>query len=197
MRNLKQMLKSLPCRFLRRTSGPFSWLGLLLLCASLPQAGHQVSVGIRSQGNYDFEPGNNWYSGLEAEYAHPDILGGRPRMAISYLTSRMEEMAGRNVLVEDWLLLSPSWHFRPHKRFDPYLRFDIGYTRFDDEGMGLEDTGSAILAPLVGVQWNFLPGKAALYYDVGFSLINSSPVDPGVFSLGLRMNAFPWKGGVR
>ncbi|MEO7426798.1 MAG: hypothetical protein ABI036_16550 [Fibrobacteria bacterium] len=147
------------------------------------------SVGLRTQGYYDFEPGNDWMSGPEIGYSNFNICAHRLQFRAAYLTSRLEQAFRPNILRQDYFLLSPTWHFSRNGFFDPIAQADLGYTRFDTEFKWAEDldNSSWIAALQVGFALNLSQGAYGLYYHFGYNFITpeSGNVYPGVFGLGL------------
>src|SRR5690606_25465383 len=118
---------------------------------------------------------------------------GRLELRAAYLTTRLEA-SYRNALRHDWFLVSPVWHFRPARLFDPTVQLDLGWQRYDVENEAifgdLENSG-AVRGLQVGFQVN-LARRYALRYAFGYQATTtaSSAVYPLPFTLGLAMS-FP------
>jgi hypothetical protein len=169
------------------------WSGICLILAGLsfPARADEGlwSIGTRAQGFYDFEPGQDWFLGLEIGYSNYSMASHRLQLKAAYLTSRLEQVFRPNILKQDYFLFSPAWHFSRNGFFDPIVQMDLGYTRFDLESeifKGL-DNDSWIAAAQVGFALNLAQGEYGLYYHFGYNFITpeSSMVYPGVFGLGL------------
>lgn len=164
----------------------------VLAAVSLAGAGEGLwSVGMRAQGYYDFEPGQDWVVGPELGYSNYNLAAHRLQLKAAYLTSRLEQVFRPNILRQDYFLFSPVWHFSRNGFFDPTVQADLGYTRYDVENAIFEDldNDSWIAALQVGFALNLAQGRYGLFYHFGYNLITpeSSLVYPGVFGLGLWM----------
>ncbi len=164
---------------------------------STPSAGEgswRYSLGMRAQGYYDFEPGNDYFPGLQAGISPGGWFRHRAQFRIAYLTNRLEEASGRFIIIEDYYLLSGAWHFRPFRKIDPYVKLDWGLNHFDSDGLDIPGNPTWIRAISVGTALSPLPNRFAFYYDFGYSLNTSSTVFPGVFSAGFLFH-FPHRAG--
>jgi hypothetical protein len=131
--------------------------------------------------------------GIRASIAHDLILKGHPRLAVSYTTSRLSALAGRNILIKDDVRFNASWYFRPEKWIDPYAGIDVGFTRFNrenDEIFSLLDNRAGLFNLRVGIASTLLGGRLRPSIDGGLSiasLISTSPapVFPLFFSIGV------------
>lgn len=155
-----------------------------LLCFVEPAlAQRDLGVGMRLQKNAAVQPG------IEISYSHSALLNGRPRVALSYLTSRLSTAFDGNRLAEDRILLSGSWIFRPAKPWGPYVELEVGYTRFDRENQelfALLDNDAFIASVLVGLEVRLFDSGFSFAGDAGYSVLHSSTVYPLVTSLGIR-----------
>ena len=91
------------------------------------------SVGVRSEGFIDLEPGQDWVIGPEIGYSDFNLAAHRLQFKAAYLTSRLEQSFRQNLLRQDYFLLSPVWHFGRNRLFDPTVQLDLGYWRYDVE----------------------------------------------------------------
>lgn len=164
----------------------------ILGLAGLAGAGEGLlSVGLRTQGFIDFEPGNDWMTGPEISYSNYNLGAHRLQLRAAYLTSRLEQVFRANILKQDYYLFSPTWHFNRNGWFDPIVQADLGYTRYDTEyawyRKGNPDNDSWVAAAQFGIALNLFQGEYSLYYHLGYNFITpeSSNVYPGVFGLGL------------
>ncbi len=148
----------------------------------------RYSLGMRTQGHYDFEPGNDYFPGLQAGVSLGGWFRHRAQFQLAFLTNRLEEASGRFIVIEDYYLASGSWHFRPERKFDPYVKVDVGVNHFDSEGLDIPGNPTRVTAISLGTGLSPFPERFALYYDFGYSLNTSSTVMPGVFSLGFRIH---------
>jgi hypothetical protein len=160
-----------------------NFLVLLSLAGALDAMEHlSIPAGIVVEHNF-----YNQF-GLRAAVSDDRILSGRPRLALSYTTSRFLTMFGGNALNKDNFLFTAGWHFRPMRKIDPYVAIDAGFTRFDREDdvifAKLKNTGG-LLALRLGIESALWRGLIRPWADAGFSFIYSSTVYPLVFSLGL------------
>ena len=144
--------------------------------------------GTRVQGTVDFEPGNDYFIGPEVAYSDCRVAKQRLQVKFGWLTSRLEQRFRVNIIKQDYFLLTPVWHFRVDRIFDPIVQFDFGYTRFDVENErifgDLENT-AWIATPQAGLNVNLAQGRYGAYYHFGYNLITSSLVYPAVFSVGI------------
>jgi hypothetical protein len=149
------------------------------------------SIGLRAQGYYDFEPGNDWVSGPEIGYSNYSLASHSLQLKASYLTSRLEQVFRENILKQDYFLFSPVWHFGRNSFFDPTVQVDLGYTRYDVESEIFEDLDNDtwIAAAQLGFALNLAKGEYGLFYHFGYNFITpeSSMVFPGVFGVGIWM----------
>ena len=149
------------------------------------------SLGFKTQGSVDFEPGNDYFIGPEFGYSHYKLASHRLHLKFSYLTSRLEQAFRTNILRQDFFLFSPAWHFRRNHLFDPVVQADLGYSRYDVESPIFADLDNdAWLAALqAGLNLNFSHGVWGLHYHVGYNLLipESSVLYPGLFGLDLWM----------
>jgi hypothetical protein len=159
------------------------------LCAPLIAAVLLLPFVPRSVGAaaYSLQVGpcfeHNFYTqfGLRALFAHDLLLRRHPQIGVSYTTSRLGALAGRNVLKKDNVLLSASWHFRPERMIDPHAGIDIGFTRFDresDDLFALLENRAPMFNLRVGIASALLGGRLRAAVDGGIALAQSSTVFP-------------------
>jgi len=146
------------------------------------------SLGPRTQGFYDFEPGQDLFHGPEIGYSNYNLAGHRLQLKLAYLTSRLENVFRENILRQDYFLFSPVWHFGRNRLFDPTIQMDMGYWRYDVEYNEFQalDNSSWIASAQAGFALNFYQGEYGLFYHFGYELIvpESGMVLPGVFGVG-------------
>jgi hypothetical protein len=168
-----------------------TWLAILCFAGVSGATEGLWSIGFRSQGYYDFEPGQDWMMGPEIGYSNYSLASHRLQLKAAYLTSRLEQVFRENIPRQDYFLFSPVWHFGRNSLFDPTVQLDLGYTRYDREYefMDFVDNDSWIAAAQAGFALNLAQGEYGLYYHFGYNFITgeSSLVFPGVFGLGLWM----------
>lgn len=147
------------------------------------------SVGVRMDGFYDFEPGQDLFPGPEIGYSNYNLAGHRLQLKFAYLTSRLENVFRENVPRQDYFLFSPVWHFRRNRFFDPTFQLDVGYWRYDVEYKEFQvlDNSSWLYAAQVGFALNLFQGEYGLFYNFGyeFNVPPSGLVNPGVFGVGM------------
>src|SRR4051812_15186879 len=97
------------------------------------------SVGLRTQGYIDLEPGNDMLTGVEVGYSNYSLASHSLQLKAGYLTSRMEQVFRENIIKQDYLVFSPVWHFRRNAFFDPTFQLDLGYARYDREYSFMDD----------------------------------------------------------
>jgi hypothetical protein len=169
------------------------WFFLGIALAGSAQAGSlRWTAGLRTQGYWDFEPGNDYMVGPEIGLSYPGLVGGKLQCKVSYLTSRLEQAFRENILRQDFYLLSPAWHFRPAKILDPLVQIDLGYTRYDVESdifKDLENSGW-IAALQIGANLNLAQGRWGAFYHFGYNFLTPTVVYPGVFGFGIWVK--PW-----
>jgi hypothetical protein len=165
---------------------PFRLLFCLLVLAAAPAGAGEglFSVGLRTQGFVDFEPGNDYMNGVDLGYSDYRLAAHKLEFKLAYLTSR-PEAAFRNVLRMDWFLISPIWHFRRKNLFDPTVQFDFGYHRYDTEGFEGLDNSTWTWGAKAGLALNFSGGRYSLRYAFGYqqATSESSLIYPLPFSL--------------
>jgi hypothetical protein len=146
------------------------------------------SVGIRSQGYIDFEPGNDMVTGLEVGYSNYSLASHRLQLKAGYLTSRMEQVFRENIPKQDYLVFSPVWHFRRNAFIDPTVQMDVGYARYDREYSFMDDVDNDtwIAAAQVGFALNLFQGEYGFFYHFGYNFItpDTGLVFPGLFGVG-------------
>jgi hypothetical protein len=161
-----------------------------LLTAFAPSYGGEGlwSVGVRSEGFIDLEPGQDWVIGPEIGYSDFNLAAHRLQFKAAYLTSRLEQSFRQNLLRQDYFLLSPVWHFGRNRLFDPTVQLDLGYWRYDVESDLFRDldNDSWVAAAQVGFALNLFQGEFGLFYHLGYNFItpDSGLIYPGVFGLG-------------
>jgi hypothetical protein len=166
----------------------------LLLAGGLFVSGHAAEglwrFGVRLQGTLDFEPGNDYSIGPEVAYSDSRLADHGLQVKFGWLTSRLEQVFRKNIIKQDYFLLTPVWHFRRDRLVDPTVQFDLGYTRFDVENekiFGDLDNDAWIAAPQAGLNVNLAQGLYGAYYHFGYNLITSALVYPAVFGPGIWM----------
>ena len=167
----------------------------LFLVLPIHAAENRWTAGLILQGSVDFEPGNDYLYGPQAGYSNDQMFHHKLELDFAYLTSR-PETAFRNVLKQDWFILSPTWRFRPQRFFDPIAQLNLGYQRYDLESnifTGYLNNHTWVYGAKAGFDLSF--GKARRYslnYRLGFqqSSEQSSYVYPLPFSLAFSV-AFP------
>jgi len=162
----------------------FQWaltLGLVLLPGSRwADAGEGLMAwSFRVQGTVDMRPGNDYFAGPSLYYSNYNVFNHKLQLGASFLTNRPEAAWRRGVPVQDWYLLTPLWHWKRNGFFDPTFQMDMGWTWFDDEGLGLDNT-AFIVAPSLGVNFNINQGRYGLHTCLGYQAITSSLVNPGL-----------------
>lgn len=163
-------------------------IGLCFLVAAANAQEGLWSLGLRTNGTIDFLPGNDYFMGVEIGYSNFNLGAHKLEFKCAYLTSRLEQVFRRNVKKQDYYLFSPLWHFRRNNLFDPILKADLGYTRFDIENEKIFrdlDHDSWVAALNVGLNLNLGQGETGLYYQVGYNLIQTSTLYPVVFGIGI------------
>ncbi len=147
--------------------------------------------GIRTQGIWDFAPGQDLYPGIELGYSNFYLAKHKLQFKAAYLTSRLEEVVGRHIPRQDYFLLGTAWHFRRKNIFDPYVQLDLGYNRFDTEGLDIKNS-AYIFSTVAGLNINLQQGQYGFYYDVGLSytplFMRTSTLYPGIFNFGFWVN---------
>ena len=166
-------------------------LGLALTVAVVPAQESVWSLGLRTQGYVDFEPGNDYMSGFDVGFSHRQLFSHRMELQAEYLTSRIEA-AFREILREDWLLFSPVWHFRRDRFFDPTLQLDMGYWRYDIENeaiFGKLDNDSWVYGGKAGFRLNFFRSRYNFHYAIGYQAATSesNKIFPLPFSVGVAV----------
>ena len=163
---------------------------LLVFCPAKAQEGI-FNFGLKMQGKWDLAPGQDLYPGFELGYSNYNLFEHQLEFKFKYLTSRLEESFRKTIPREDYFLLGSAWHFRRKFLFDPYVKLDLGYTRFDTEGLDLAND-SYVVATTAGLNLNLFNGVCGLYYDFGFSIMpfltKTSSQYPGVFNVGIWHN---------
>lgn len=147
---------------------------------------------MRGSGYVDFKSGNDYLMGPEIGYSDFNLASHRLQLKAAYLTSRLEQSFRPGVTVEDYYLLSPIWHFRRNAFFDPLVKMDLGYYRYDIVNkriFGALDNDSWIAAMELGLGLNMAQGEYGLDYHLGYNLINpqSGLIFPIVFGVSLWM----------
>jgi hypothetical protein len=162
-------------------------IAAFLASASLSQAGEGLwSLGLRTQGIVDFEPGQDFVEGPEIGYSDYNLFGHRLQLKAAYLTSRGEWLFRPNIYRQDYFLFSPVWHFRRQAIFDPTFQLDMGYWRYDTEGFAELANESWVTSAQLGLVVNLFQGEYGLFYHFGYNFIvpESGLVFPGVFGIG-------------
>jgi hypothetical protein len=104
-------------------------IGLCLsLGASVVCAGEGLwGAGMRLQGEVDLEPGHDYFWGPEISYSNFNLASHRLQFKFAYLTNRVEKVFHEGLIMQDYFLFTPTWHFRRNALFDPLLSVDLGY----------------------------------------------------------------------
>ena len=160
---------------------------LLLAPSSVSQAGEGLwSVGLRTQGTVDFEPGQDFVEGPEIGYSDFNLFTHKLQIKAAYLTNRGEWLFRRNIYRQDYFLFSPVWHFRRPDFFDPTFQMDLGYWRYDTEIFRDQKNKSWIASAQLGLVLNLFQGEYGLFYHLGYSFLtpDSDQVFRGVFGFG-------------
>ncbi|MBW8889129.1 MAG: hypothetical protein JF616_15350 [Fibrobacteres bacterium] len=157
--------------------------------ASTARAGEGLwSLGLRTQGVVDFEPGQDLFEGPEIGYSDYNLFSHSLQLRGAYLTNRLEAAFRPAIIRQDYFLFSPVWHFRRRAIFDPTLQADLGYWRYDTESEIFKDldNSSWVASIQVGFALNLFQGEYGLYYHFGYNLItpDSGLLFPGVFGVG-------------
>lgn len=129
------------------------------------------------------------HAGLSLAYANEDWLDGRPRWTLSYSTSRLSGLVGRNTLNEDRFRLATGWYFRPDAVVTPYLQVGLGlvrYDRVDTDLFALLPNSAALLSFHVGAEGPLIEERIRVYADVGYNHINSATVYPLQLTVGVH-----------
>jgi hypothetical protein len=151
-------------------------LGMALSC----QAGEGLLAGgLRGQGTVDLLPGNDYFMGPTLAYSNFYLFNHKLQIQGSFLTNRPEAAARQGVPVQDWYLLTPVWHFSRNSFFDPIFQLDLGWSWFDDEGLGLDNTAFTT-APSIGLNLNLAQGRYGAQAALGYQTLTSSMVNPGL-----------------
>lgn len=161
----------------------------LLAAAAPSHAGEGLwSIGYRSQGFIDLEPGQDWLIGPEIGYSNFNLASHRLQFKAAYLTSRLEQVFRPNITRQDYFLFSPTWHFGRNSFFDPILEADVGYRRYDVENSIFRDLDNSawVAAAQVGFALNLFQGEAGMFYHLGYNFVTpvSGLTYPGVFAIG-------------
>ena len=147
------------------------------------------SLGLRSQGTVDFEPGQDWFWGPEIGYSDYNLFAHRLQLKAAYLTSRLEQVFRPNILRQDYFLFSPVWHFGRNSFFDPIVQADLGYWRYEIENEIFADldNDSWVASLQIGLALNLFQGEYGLFYHFGYQFITpeSGLLYPGVFGIGM------------
>lgn len=163
------------------------WILGFMLSAGISQEGIW-STGFRTQGNWDFEPGNDFISGPEIGYSNYNLAAHKLQFRFAYLTTRMEQVFRENIPKEDYFLFSPIWHFRRNGLFDPTVHADLGYMRYDTEIKVFDvlENETWIASVNVGLGLNLSGGEWGFNYQIGYNLIipESGHIYPAVFGIG-------------
>jgi hypothetical protein len=143
------------------------------------------SLGLRTQGILDLEPGQDFVEGPEIGYSDFNLFTHRLQLKAAYLTSRGEGLFRPNIYRQDYFLFSPVWHFRRTAIFDPTFQLDMGYWRYDTEGFDLPND-SWLASAQLGLVLNLFQGEYGLFYHCGYNFIvpDSGLVFPLVFGFG-------------
>ncbi len=162
----------------------------MFFLASAARAGEDLwSLGLRTQGVVDFEPGQDLFEGPEIGYSDYNLFAHSLQLRGAYLTNRLEAVFRPNIIRQDYFLFSPVWHFRRNAFFDPTLQADLGYWRYDTESEIFKDldNSSWVASIQVGLALNLFQGEYGLYYHFGYNFItpDSGLLFPGVFGVGL------------
>jgi hypothetical protein len=140
-------------------------------------------VGVFVEHNYSTQPG------VQVSYSSPRMLGGAPRLAAAYSTTRLATALGSNALVEDRLQAAAGWYFRRDRTISPHVTASVGYARFDvddDDTFALLDSGAPFVSLLLGAEAALRPALR-LSGSVGYSPLQSSTVYPLVTMIGLHL----------
>jgi hypothetical protein len=146
------------------------------------------TLGLRTQGVVDFEPGQDLFEGPEIGYSDYNLFSHNLQLRAAYLTSRFEQVFHPDIIRQDYFLFSPVWHFRRKAFFDPTVQADLGYWRYDVESEIFKDlkNSSWVASLQVGLALNLFQGEYGLYYHFGYNFItpDSGLLFPGVFGFG-------------
>lgn len=146
------------------------------------------SLGLRTRGVVDFEPGQDLFEGPEIGYSNYDLFAHSLQFKAAYLTSRFEQAFRSHILRQDYFLFSPVWHFRRNAFFDPTFQADLGYWRYDVESDLFKDldNDSWVASVQVGFVLNLFQGEYGLFYHFGYDFItpDSGLLYPGGFGVG-------------
>jgi hypothetical protein len=169
--------------------GKGRWFGLLALLVLVTggEAGEGLwSLGLRTQGIVDFEPGQDFVEGPEIGYSDFNWFGHKLQLKAAWLTSRAEWLFRPNIYRQDYFLFSPVWHFRRSAFFDPTFQVDLGYWRYDTEGFDGLENDSWLGSAQLGLALNLFQGKYGLFGHFGYNFIvpESGLVYPALFGFG-------------
>jgi hypothetical protein len=146
------------------------------------------SLGLRTQGFFDFEPGQDLFHGPEIGYSNYHLAGHRLQLKFAYLTSRLEQVFRENILRQDYYLFTPVWHFRRNRFFDPTVQADLGYWHYDLESEIFKDldNDSWTASVQAGFALNLYQGEYGFSYQFGYEFItpDSGLIFPGMFGVG-------------
>ncbi len=134
-------------------------------------------AGGRVQGSIDLQPGNDYFEGPTLGYSNYHLFNHKLQLQAAYLTNRLEVVFRPRVPVQDWYLMTPVWHWGRNQWFDPTFQLDLGWTWFDDEGLGLDNT-AWLASPAFGLNFNLGEGRYGLHLGLGYQALTSSLVNP-------------------
>lgn len=165
-----------------------AWILGLALSTGFSQEGIW-SLGLRTEGYVDFEPGNDFILGPEIGYSNYNLAAHKLQFRLAYLTTRAEHVFRENILKQDYYLFSPIWHFRRNALFDPTLHTNLGYMRYETEYKEFAplDNDTWVASAHLGLGLNLSGGEWGFNYHLGYNFIGpqSTALFPLVFGFGL------------
>ncbi len=132
-------------------------------------------------------------NGFLVEFTHPSLWKERIQFEAGYISTRLGSALNSEAFLIDEYLIATSLHFRPQRKFDPYLQIRSGIWHHDP-GVSAEWAQEfveteAILALAGGFQWNIVPKWGGLDLGLGYQVLEKSDLQfPLFYHIGLRFN---------
>jgi len=154
------------------------YLFLLFLLLSVPISASSLSLRIE----------NNFYTqhAIQWTFLNHLLLNQHIDYKVGYSTSRLNA-SRRNMLKKDNFTVSATWRFPNSLPITPYLQTDVGYTSYEieDAAFSFLENFAWTAAVLIGSRIQVLNDFVGLEIELGYSLIQSSTVDPATFTIGV------------
>ncbi|GAB3279604.1 hypothetical protein GCM10027347_54470 [Larkinella harenae] len=153
------------------------------------RSGSVLDIGIRLQKSVNLYTEN----GLTLQYTHPKLVHSRLYLGASYVTSRLGTALFSNAIKQDNLLLSTSYHFRPTRTVQPFVKMNAGYFKAHYEEDIFKDLpqSSPLVSPEAGLCYSpAFPLKIGA--SLGYNLITGNGVTgPGtLYPVFVQMSIF-------